>query len=63
MMLGEIHSDVKHILLKQVDQSDRLDRMELRIRSLETAKSRMYGAIAVLPTVFTAALAWLKYSA
>lgn len=61
-MLGEIHSDVKHILLKQADQSERLDRQEARMRGLEQAKARMYGALAVMPTAFGAAIAWLKYS-
>ena len=59
-MLGEISSDVKHVLIKQNDQSERIDRLSRRVNSLEVARGRIYGAIAVIPTAFSAALYMLS---
>ncbi len=62
MMLGEIASDVKHILLQQTNQSERIEHLSRRVATLERGKAHVYGALAVIPTVFTVAIAWLKYT-
>jgi len=60
LLLGEISSDVKHILAKQSDQSDRIDHLSKRLNVLENARSKIYGALAVIPVVFSAALYVVK---
>lgn len=60
-LLGEISSDVKHILLRQDKQDGRLDRQEKRIGAVEAFQWKLVGIASVVPTVIgTIALA-LKY--
>lgn len=58
MLLGGIASDVKHILVNQEAQNARLDRHDMRLRSLETSRAWLIGAVTVTPTIFAAVGAW-----
>lgn len=58
MLLGQVASDVKHILINQEAQNGRLDRHDVRLRSLETSRAWLIGAVTVTPTIFAAAGAW-----
>ena len=63
MLLGGIASDVKHILVNQEAQNARLDRHDMRLRSLETSRAWVIGAVTVTPTIFGAAGAWFMFFA
>ena len=49
--LGEIASDVKHIMANQQAHDKRADDIELRVRSLEQFKWKLAGLTTLFPTV------------
>ena len=62
--LGRIESMLDDALKMQAlhigDDKAVHDSQDARIKSLEMARSRMYGATAVIATVATAAVSWLS---
>jgi len=58
-MVGEISSDVKHILLRQDKQDARLDRMSSRIHKIETFQWRILGIASIVPALIAAVAVYL----
>jgi hypothetical protein len=52
-LLGEISSDVKHILVRQDKQDSRLDRQDNRINKVEAFQWKLVGVATAIPTVLT----------
>jgi len=55
-VLGEISSDVKHILVRQDKQDARLERMDSRIVRVEKFQWKLTGAMAAVTAAMGAAL-------
>jgi len=60
-LLGEISSDVKHILLRQDKQDGRLDRQERRLSAVEGFQWKLVGIASTVPTVLATLALSLKY--
>jgi hypothetical protein len=54
-VLGEISSDVKHVLIRQDNQDNRLNRMHDRLATVEKFQWKLVGLAAAIPTLMTAA--------
>lgn len=50
-ILGEISSDVKHILVRQDKQDARLDRMDKRLSTVEKFQWKLAGVATAVPTL------------
>ena len=50
-ILGEISSDVKHVLIRQEKQDKRLDRMHARVVTVEKFQWKLMGIAAATPIV------------
>ena len=60
-LLGEISSDVKHILVRQDKQDARLDRQDNRINKVEAFQWKLVGVATAIPTFLTTVGLSLKY--
>ena len=60
-LLGEISSDVKHILVRQDKQDARLDRQDNRINKVEAFQWKLVGVATAIPTFLTTIGLSLKY--
>lgn len=60
-VLGEISSDVKHILVRQDKQDARLDRMDKRLTVTEKFQWKLMGIATAFPITLSAMGAWLTY--
>jgi len=61
-LLGEISSDVKHILLRQDKQDERLVRMNDRLSAVEGFQWKLAGIASVVPTVIATIALAMKYN-
>lgn len=52
-ILGEIATDVKHILLRQDKQDKRIDRITDRLDKVEAFQYKIIGITLVVPTALT----------
>jgi hypothetical protein len=50
-MLGEISSDVKHVLTRQDKQDERIERMNVRLSKAEAFQWKLAGIAMTVPTV------------
>ena len=60
-LLGEISSDVKHILVRQDKQDSRLDRQDKRLTAVEAFQWKLVGIATAIPTFLTTIGLSLKY--
>jgi len=60
-LLGEISSDVKHVLVRQDKQDARLDRQDGRINKVEAFQWKLVGVATAIPTFLTTVGLSLKY--
>lgn len=60
-ILGEISSDVKHILVRQDKQDERLVRMNDRLSAVEAFQWKLVGIATVVPTLLATIGLSLKY--
>ncbi len=60
-LLGEISSDVKHILFRQDQQDGRLDRQEKRLSAVEAFQWKLVGIATAVPTLLTTVGLSLRY--
>ena len=60
-LLGEISSDVKHILVRQDKQDSRLDRQDKRLNAVEAFQWKLVGIATAIPTALTTLGLSLKY--
>jgi DNA repair ATPase RecN len=60
-LLGEISSDVKHILLRTDKQDERLNRQEKRLNAVEAFQWKLVGIATAVPTFLTTLSLSLKY--
>jgi len=61
-LLGEISSDVKHILTRQDKQDARLDRQDARLSAVEGFQWKLAGIASVVPTVLATIALAMKYN-
>jgi hypothetical protein len=59
-LLGEISSDVKHILVRQDKQDARIERMTTRLDSVEKFHYKLLGIAAVIPAALTSLGLYIK---
>lgn len=60
-ILGEISSDVKHILVRQDKQDSRLDRQDGRLNKVEAFQWKLVGVATAVPTLLTTIGLTLRY--
>lgn len=60
-LLGEISSDVKHILTRQDKQDKRIDRIQDRLTSVEAFQWKLIGIATTVPTVIASVGLSLRY--
>ena len=60
-VLGEISSDVKHILVRQDKQDARIDRVDLRLVTVERFQWRLAGIATAVPTILAVLGMYLAY--
>lgn len=58
-VLGEISSDVKHILVRQDKQDARIDRMDKRLGTVEKFQWKLMGIATAIPTLLALAGTYL----
>ena len=54
-LLGEISSDVKHVLVRQDKQDSRLDRHDKRLNAVEAFQWKLVGIATAVPTLLASA--------
>lgn len=62
LMVGEVHSDTKHILRAQATRDKRTQALEDRMTVLERFRWKIVGIATAIPVVLTAAGMWLSNS-
>ncbi len=60
-VLGEISSDVKHILIRQDKQDVRIERLQVRLTAAEAFQWKLTGIALTVPTVVSTVVLSLKY--
>lgn len=60
-LLGEISSDVKHILTRQDKQDKRIDRIQDRLTAVEAFQWKLIGIATTVPTVIASVGLSLRY--
>ncbi len=61
LIIGEISSDCKHILLRQDKQDSRLDRLNSRVVSLEKFQWKVVGIATFIPSAIAGIGLYFKY--
>jgi hypothetical protein len=59
-LLGEISSDVKHILVRQDKQDARIERMTTRLDTVEKFQYKLLGIAAIIPAALTSLGLYIK---
>ena len=60
-VLGEISSDVKHILLRQDKQDVRIDKIHTKLTAVEAFQWKLTGIALTVPTILATIGMSLKY--